>query len=103
MLQYSDFDMELDEFNRMFKNSNLPKSSDAKKESEQSSSNYTDNSSSSSKITFDGYLFFDPDNTVRKKAARLLEKFSEAFPQEIYTSIIELMEKDYKATIWYKK
>jgi hypothetical protein len=56
-----------------------------------------------SKTNYDGYLFIDPNNTVRKKSARILEKLSEAFPQVIYSSIIDLLEQEYLATAWYKK
>ena len=54
-------------------------------------------------ILYKTFLYVDPNNTVRKKAARLLEKYSEAFPQTIYSSVIELLEDDYLAKEWFKK
>lgn len=57
----------------------------------------------SKKELYNNCLYLDPNNTVRKKAARLLEKFSEAFPETIYSSVIELLEDDYLAIEWYRK
>lgn len=50
----------------------------------------------------DGYLFLDPNHTIRRKAARLLDQIAIAFPDQIYSSISQI-EENYKADTWIKK
>lgn len=44
-------------------------------------------------IQFDGYLYLDPNHTIRKKTARLLERITREFPDQVFLAIPPIDEE----------